>query len=126
MLYIVPRSPLKSERREIALNIGLPELIVILIVALLVIGPKRLPEVAQALGKGLAEFKRAMEDVKDGLKVDDVKQDINAMKDSLLFNKSYEEEEKKETPTSGAHKEQSGGDSPQAARSDDPKTPVTS
>ena len=108
------------------MNIGLPELIVILIVALLVIGPKRLPDVAQALGKGLAEFKKAMEDVKDGLKVDEVKQDINEMKDSLLFKNSYEEEENKEVPSSGPEKEHPEGNSPQAARSEDPKTPATS
>ena len=36
-------------------DIGMPEMIVIFIVALLVLGPKKLPEVARALGKGLAE-----------------------------------------------------------------------
>jgi len=101
------------------LNIGLPELIVIFIVALLVIGPKRLPDVAQALGKGLAEFKKAMEDVKDGLKVDEVKQDLNDMKDSLLFKNSYEEEGKKEVPSSGSDQEHHGENSPQATRSED-------
>jgi sec-independent protein translocase protein TatB len=40
-------------------GIGTPELLVILVVALIVLGPKRLPEVARALGKGLAELRRA-------------------------------------------------------------------
>jgi Tat protein translocase TatB subunit len=40
-------------------GIGVPELLVILVVALLVLGPQRLPEVAKALGKALAEFRRA-------------------------------------------------------------------
>jgi len=40
-------------------GIGMPELLVILIVALVVLGPKRLPDVAKALGKGLAEFRKA-------------------------------------------------------------------
>lgn len=40
-------------------GIGVPELLVILVVALLVLGPKRLPEVARTLGKGLAEFRKA-------------------------------------------------------------------
>ena len=40
-------------------GIGTPELLVILVIALLVLGPKRLPDVARALGKGLAELRRA-------------------------------------------------------------------
>lgn len=40
-------------------GIGMPELLVILVVALLVLGPKRLPEIARSLGKGMAEFRRA-------------------------------------------------------------------
>lgn len=49
-------------------GIGLPELLVILVVALLVLGPKRLPEVARTLGKGLAEFRRATADITDELR----------------------------------------------------------
>ncbi len=49
-------------------GIGVPELLVILVVALLVLGPKRLPEVAKALGKGLAEFRRATSDVTEELR----------------------------------------------------------
>jgi TatA/E family protein of Tat protein translocase len=37
----------------------MPELLVILVVALLVLGPKRLPEIARSLGRGMAEFRRA-------------------------------------------------------------------
>src|SRR5687768_11529324 len=44
--------------------IGVPELIVIFLVALLVFGPRKLPELGKTLGKGLAEFKRASEDLK--------------------------------------------------------------
>lgn len=80
-------------------NIGMPEILVILIVAILVIGPKRLPDVANALGKGLAEFKRAMNDVKEELKIDEVRNDVNEIKDSLLFKNSYLDEETKETKT---------------------------
>lgn len=75
-------------------GIGMPELIVIAIVALLVIGPKRLPELASALGKGLTEFKRAMNGVKEELKIDEVREDINEMKDSLLLKDSYNDEAK--------------------------------
>ncbi|QEM69380.1 TatA/E family twin arginine-targeting protein translocase [Geobacter sp. FeAm09] len=43
-------------------GIGMPELIIIMVIALIVIGPHKLPELAKSLGKGLAEFKRASED----------------------------------------------------------------
>ena len=43
-------------------GIGMPELIIILVIALVVIGPQKLPELAKSLGKGLAEFKRASND----------------------------------------------------------------
>lgn len=78
------------------MNIGIPELIVIMIVALLVIGPKKLPDVAKALGKGLAEFKRAMEDVKDEMQVREIKEEVDGLKDSLLLKKSYEEDKKED------------------------------
>jgi sec-independent protein translocase protein TatA len=45
-------------------GIGMPELIVILVIALIVIGPHKLPDLAKSLGKGLAEFRRATEDFK--------------------------------------------------------------
>jgi Tat protein translocase TatB subunit len=48
-------------------GIGMPELMVILVVALIVLGPKRLPEIARALGKGLAEFRRATSDINEEL-----------------------------------------------------------
>ena len=46
-------------------GIGGPELLLILGLALIVLGPKKLPELARALGKGLAEFRRATDDLKD-------------------------------------------------------------
>ena len=46
-------------------GIGLPELIVIMVVALLVVGPSKLPELARSLGKAFQEFKRMADDVKE-------------------------------------------------------------
>ncbi|MBM4263165.1 MAG: twin-arginine translocase TatA/TatE family subunit [Deltaproteobacteria bacterium] len=46
-------------------GIGGPELLLILAVALIVLGPKKLPELAKTLGKGLAEFRRATDELKD-------------------------------------------------------------
>jgi sec-independent protein translocase protein TatA len=45
-------------------NIGVPELIIIFVVALIVFGPKKLPELGKSLGKGLAEFRRASNELK--------------------------------------------------------------
>ena len=57
-------------------GIGLPELIIILIVALVVFGPKKLPDLAKSLGKGLAEFKKASDDLKTSIEKD-IKVDLN-------------------------------------------------
>ena len=38
-------------------NIGLPELLIVLVIALIVLGPKKLPEVGRSLGRGMREFK---------------------------------------------------------------------
>lgn len=48
-------------------GVGGPELLIICVVALVVIGPKKLPEMLRSLGKGVAEFKRVGNDVKSTL-----------------------------------------------------------
>ena len=45
-------------------GIGFPELVLILIVALIVLGPEKLPDMAKALGRAYSEFKRAGEEIK--------------------------------------------------------------
>ncbi len=55
-------------------NIGIPELLIILVVVLLVFGAKRLPEMGSAMGKGIREFKRGIKDVTKSIdeSVDDI------------------------------------------------------
>ncbi|HAA78358.1 TPA: twin-arginine translocase TatA/TatE family subunit [Candidatus Latescibacteria bacterium] len=54
-------------------GIGTWEILLIFLVALLLFGAKRIPEIAKGLGKGITEFKRAIKDVKDEIEtnVDD-------------------------------------------------------
>jgi TatA/E family protein of Tat protein translocase len=46
-------------------SLGIPELILIFVVALIVFGPKRLPEIGRTLGKAMGEFKKATDDFKN-------------------------------------------------------------
>lgn len=57
-------------------GIGLPELVIILVVALIVFGPRKLPDLAKSLGKGLAEFKKASDDLKSSID-NDLRVDLN-------------------------------------------------
>ncbi len=41
-------------------NVGLPEMIIVLVIALIVLGPKRLPEAGRSLGRGMREFKESI------------------------------------------------------------------
>ena len=51
-------------------NIGPVELVIILVIALLVIGPGKLPDVGSALGKSIREFRKAATDVQESVKLD--------------------------------------------------------
>jgi TatA/E family protein of Tat protein translocase len=69
-------------------GIGLPELLVIAVIALLVVGPKKLPDLAKTLGKGFSEFKKATEgateDLKGALKDDEKPKTGDGRNDSFL------------------------------------------
>jgi sec-independent protein translocase protein TatA len=47
------------------MNLGAPELILIFLVVLVLFGAKKIPELAQGLGKGVKEFRKAMKDVQE-------------------------------------------------------------
>jgi len=91
-------------------GIGMPELIMIAIVALLVVGPKKLPDLAKSLGRGLQDFKKASEGVtesiKETLKPDDLKKDVDDLKNSLLYGKE-DTEKPASTPQDTASKSSS-------------------
>jgi TatA/E family protein of Tat protein translocase len=58
-------------------GIGFQEMLIILVVVLIFFGPKRLPDLAKSLGKGIAEFKKASEEVRKGIE-DAVKEESAA------------------------------------------------
>jgi TatA/E family protein of Tat protein translocase len=53
-------------------GIGIPEILIILVVALLVLGPQKLPELAKALGRAMGEFKRATRDLRETMDLDNL------------------------------------------------------
>ena len=66
-------------------SIGMPELILIFIVALLVFGPKKLPEIGKSIGKGLAEFKKASDDLKRTIEheIEQSKQEASSVREQV-------------------------------------------
>ncbi len=78
-------------------GIGMQELIIIVIIALIIVGPKKLPELAKTLGKGFSEFKRATDGITDDLKEtmkEDEKKNDDEWKNSLLMKKPETENDK--------------------------------
>ena len=52
-------------------QIGMQELMVILVIAVIIFGPKRLPEFARGISKGLNEFRRAAQDIRNEITLDE-------------------------------------------------------
>ena len=78
-------------------GIGMQELIIIAIIALLIVGPKKLPDLAKTLGKSFSELRKAADGITDELKQtlqSDEKQKDDGLKDSLLLKKTDVEETK--------------------------------
>lgn len=59
-------------------NIGIPGLIIILVIALIIFGPSKLPEIGRAFGSTLKEFKKATNDLVNGDNKEDGKADENS------------------------------------------------
>lgn len=62
-------------------GIGMPELIIIMVIALIILGPSKLPDLARALGKGLNEFRKATQEIKESL---DVEENLKEIKEDLV------------------------------------------
>ncbi len=64
-------------------SIGMPELLIIFLISLIVIGPKKLPEIGKAIGKGIAEFKRATQEIKESIEIEEEDLDISVPEDAV-------------------------------------------
>jgi sec-independent protein translocase protein TatB len=64
-------------------GIGMPELILILAIALIVIGPKKLPDLAKSLGRAMREFKKATNEFKESIQIDEDLSDVKKAFDGL-------------------------------------------
>lgn len=71
-------------------GIGLPEMIIILVVALLVVGPSKLPELARTLGKAFTEFRRMADEVKETFEDEVIKEEKEITTDATGDTKSEE------------------------------------
>jgi TatA/E family protein of Tat protein translocase len=88
-------------------GIGMPELLLILAIALIVIGPKKLPDIARSLGKAMGEFKKATSELKESMEIDqqlsDVKDSFNQLNQDFKRNtnqgeKKIQQEKKTDNP----------------------------
>jgi Tat protein translocase TatB subunit len=67
-------------------DIGTQELIIIFIVALLVFGPKKLPEIGRTLGKGLRELKSVLSGVTDSIEETGIEEEIKKARENVVGN----------------------------------------
>jgi TatA/E family protein of Tat protein translocase len=64
-------------------GIGMPEMILILAIALIVMGPKKLPDLARSLGRALREFKKATNELKETMQIDSDLSDVKKAFDGI-------------------------------------------
>ena len=86
-------------------NIGMPELLVIMAIALLIFGPKKLPEVGKSLGKALREFRRTTDEIKEKIEEEiqaeefrDIKNNIEDLKDISVENITEDKTQSQDSP----------------------------
>jgi TatA/E family protein of Tat protein translocase len=108
-------------------GIGMPEMILILAIALIVIGPKKLPDLAKSLGRAMNEFKKATREIKNSMDIEgdlkDVRKsfdDLNAdVKDAVDLNPL-----KSTPPEPSAEDAQTAESASEDAPPDPPPTPA--
>lgn len=76
-------------------NIGFPELLIILALALLVFGPKKLPEVGRSIGRALREFRKTSDEVKEKFEQEIQAEEFKEIKEDIEKETKEDEEGKK-------------------------------
>jgi len=83
-------------------NIGFPELLIILAIALLIFGPKRLPEISKSIGRAVREFRRTSDEIKGKIEQEIQASEFKEIKDDLrkdlsrdIYKEVIEEKEEK-------------------------------
>ncbi len=80
-------------------GMGLPEIILIIAIALVVIGPKKIPSMAKALGRAMGEFKKATSEIKESMHIDELNESLDEFSGDLknvLKDDEIDEDIKKE------------------------------
>jgi len=82
-------------------NIGVPELIIIFAIALLIFGPKKLPEVGRSIGRALREFRKTSDEIKNKIEEEIQAEEFREIKNDIedLGNISDDKNTKEETPS---------------------------
>ena len=106
-------------------GIGMPEMLVILALALIVIGPKKLPDLAKSLGRAMREFKKATSEFKETIQLEselsDVKETFNGISDEVkgAVDLNLEPEKEKTDKTGSDDEKNKEKDSESESESDD-------
>lgn len=72
-------------------SIGMPELILVFVVAMLIFGPRKLPEIGRMLGKAMREFKKAADDFKEAINQEPPEEIVKEVEDKLKENEKKAE-----------------------------------
>ncbi len=96
-------------------GIGMPEMLLICAIALIVIGPKKLPDLAKSLGRAFGEFKRATSDLKDSLEIDTDLSDVSKPFDEI----TDDIKDSLDSPVDPMANESSESDPPEVEYNDD-------
>ncbi len=103
-------------------GMGMPEIMLILAVALIVIGPKKLPGLAKSIGRAMGEFKSASRDFKRSIDLDGDLQDVKDSMNGLKDIPTYDPDQSAYTQEDPSY---STGDTPEETEtSSDPAEPV--